>query len=99
MEYEENKIEEALTKAFENLELGSEVIHDAVFHMTDWLDALKAWNAFCENPESLNPEALGELAMSFLVHVPAHVAAASKLVTGLPVSDVFGIGATTESSS
>ena len=31
--------------------------------------------------------------MEFLVHVPAHVAAAGKLITGLPVEDVFNVGA------
>ena len=99
MEYETHKIEEALFKAFKSLELDNQSIDDAVFHMTDWLNDLKEWNQFCENPESLDPEALADLAMNFLVHVPAHVAAASKLVTGLPVSDIFGIDATSESKT
>ena len=99
MEYETNKIEEALVKAFKSLELNNQEIDDAVFHMTDWLSDLKEWNKFCENPNSLNPEQLSELAMSFLVHVPAHVAAASKIVTGLPVTDAFGVGATSESKT
>lgn len=99
MTYETQKIEEALILAFKSLELDNQSIDDAVFHMTDWLSDLKVWNKFCETPDSLNPEELSELVMGFLVHVPAHVAAASKIVTGLPVSDTFGIGATSESKS
>ena len=99
MTYETHKIEEALVKAFKSLELDNQEINDAVFHMTDWLNDLKKWNKFCENPESLSPEELSDLAISFLVHVPAHVAAASKIVTGMPVSDVFGIGAPSENKS
>jgi len=67
--------------------------------MTDWLSDLKEWNNFCENPESLNPEELSDLVIAFLVHVPAHVAAAGKIVTGLPVTDVFGVGAISEEKS
>ena len=99
MAYETQKIEEALVQAFKNLELDEQSIDDAVFHMTDWLSDLKEWNEFCENPGSLNPEKLSELVMGFLIHVPSHVAAASKIVTGLPVSDIFGIDATSEHKS
>lgn len=99
MEYETHKIEESLVKAFKSLELDNRVIDDAVFHMTDWLNDLKEWNKFCENPDSLSSEELSDLVMDFLVHVPSHVAAASKLVTGLPVTDIFGIGATSESKT
>ncbi|MGB5396832.1 MAG: hypothetical protein WBN96_06755 [Gammaproteobacteria bacterium] len=96
MPYEIRKIEEALVNAFKSLDLDSQETDDAMFHMTDWLSDLDEWNKFCEKPDSLTPEELSELVMGFLVHVPAHVAAASKIVTGLPVTDVFGIGATSE---
>ena len=36
------------------------------------------------------------LLMKFLTHVPPHIATASKLVTGLPVADIFKEGATSE---
>ncbi len=96
MAYDENKISEAMLKALNDLELKSEIIDDAIFHMTDWLSDLKEWHSFCENPDSLSSDELQDLLMSFLVHVPAHVAAAGKLITGLPVGDVFEIGATLE---
>jgi len=94
MTFDTVKIQKTLRDAL--LEIGVEPknIDDAIFHMVDWLDDLENWSQFCKNPETLNSEELGKLVMAFLVHVPAHVAAASKLVIDLPVSDVFGIGAT-----
>lgn len=94
MTYDTEKIQKALRDAFTEMDLEPKKIDDAIFHMVDWLGDLNNWSQFCENPESLSAEELGEMVMSFLIHVPAHVAAAGKLVTDLPVSDVFGIGAT-----
>ena len=93
MSYEENKISKSIVGALQDLGMKPEVIDDAVFHMTDWLDDLSSWHSFCKNPESLSKEELQDLLMEFLVHVPAHVAAAGKLITGLPVEDIFDVGA------
>jgi hypothetical protein len=41
---------------------------------------------------------VGKLLTDFLVHVPNHVAAAGRLYTGIPVTDTFGVSATTEDS-
>jgi len=98
MPYEEDKISKSIVSALTDLEMEAEAINDTVFHMTDWLNDLKAWHSFCEKPESLSSDELQDLLMSFLVHVPAHVAAAGKIVTGLPVQDVFGVGATSTDS-
>jgi len=94
MSYDENKIEKSIASALKDFDMQPEVISDVVFHMTDWLSDLKEWTSFCENPESLSVDELQNLLMNFLVHVPAHVVAAGKLVTGFPVGDVFGVGAT-----
>jgi hypothetical protein len=82
--------------AFQDSELSPTKIDDIVFHMTDWLEDLNNWSNFCANPNKLSPDEVHSLLIEFLVHVPAHLAAAAKLVTGLPVNDVFGIGATSE---
>ena len=76
--------------------LPDSVADDVAFHMTDWLDDLQAFSRFCADPSSLSDAEVSELLTDFLIHVPNHVAAAGKLYTGLPVSDVFQIGATTE---
>ena len=76
------------------MELPAAAAQDVAFHMTDWLDDLELWAAFCADPEALDDEAASDLLLQFLIHVPPHVAAASKLYTGLPVTDIFGIGAT-----
>ena len=99
MSYEKDRISKSMISALTDLKMEPEEINDAVFHMTDWLNDLKAWHSFCEKPESLSNDEIQDLLMSFLVHVPAHVAAAGKIVTGLPVQDVFGIGATSTDSN
>jgi hypothetical protein len=78
-------------------ELPEAVANDVAFHMTDWLDDLEAYRSFCAAPHSLSDEALYKLLIQFLVHVPNHVAAASKLFMDIPVTDIFEVGATTES--
>ena len=49
--------------------------------------------AFCADPRSLSRKGTVDLLYSFLIHVPPHLAAASKLLLGDPVTDVFGVGA------
>ncbi|MCP5158075.1 MAG: hypothetical protein H6975_01465 [Gammaproteobacteria bacterium] len=97
MNYDQDKIREAIRIALKDLDMQPTAISDAVFHMTDWLSDLEKWAKFCEKPNSLSPEKLQDLLIEFLVHVPNHLAAASKLVTGIPVTDVFKVGATAES--
>ena len=96
MKCNKENVEKALSAALQDLDLSPEQIDDAIFHMTDWLEDLKNWSQFCVGPDELSPEEVQSMLIDFLVHVPAHVAAASKLVTGLPVTDVFGIEATSE---
>jgi hypothetical protein len=68
-------------------------IRDIAFHMTDWLHELSKLCAFFEVPDRLKPREVEELLLAFLIHAPNHVAAASKLMTGVPVRDVFDVGA------
>ncbi len=74
--------------------LPPEAARDVAFHMTDWLDDLERYAAFCEKPDSFAPEQVDKLLLAFLGHVPNHIAAAAKLYADLPVSDVFKVGAT-----
>jgi hypothetical protein len=80
--------------AREEAELSEADARDVAFHMTDWLENLRAFYQFCERPESLSNEQVGEMVMAFLIHVPNHVAAAGKLYTDIPVTDIFKVGAT-----
>lgn len=66
---------------------------DIAFHLTDWLKDLEEWTAFCESPGDYDAEAVEKLVTGFLIHVPNHLAAASKLMLDIPVSDIFEIGA------
>ncbi len=82
--------------ACKELGLSPQVAKQVAFHMTDWLDDLSAFSNFCANPVSLSDEAAQKMLMNFLLHVPNHLAAATKLYTGGPVKDVFEIGALTD---
>lgn len=76
--------------------LPESVARDVAFHMTDWLSDLESYVAFCQNPRTYSDAAAARLLLQFLVHVPNHLAAASKLYADIPVSDVFEVGATSE---
>ncbi len=92
------KIRQAIEDALEADGFTSaKVRRDIGFHMTDWLSDLEEWTAYCQAPDSLNADQAIELLTRFLLHVPNHLAAASKLATGEPVTDIFGVGATSES--
>ncbi len=83
----------------EAMELSPENARDVAFHMTDWLDDLRRYTEFCQNPENSDPEALNELLLAFLGHVPNHVAAAAKLYADFPVADIFSVGAVAPSDA
>lgn len=71
-------------------------VDEIAFHMTDWVDDFAGLAAFYENPEKYSEEQVSALLMKYLIHVPAHVAAASKLFLDVPVTDVFDVGAVSE---
>jgi hypothetical protein len=82
--------------ALREAELPDSVADDVAFHMTDWLEDLDAFSRFCADPSSLSDAEVSALLTDFLVHVPNHVAAAGKLYTGVPVTDICQTGATSE---
>lgn len=100
-----NKIDPAAIRArihevdCRKMELSDAVANDVAFHMTDWLDDLDAYARFCADPSKMSDAEVGELLLAFLVHVPNHIAAASKLYTGVPVTDIFGVDATSEDTN
>jgi hypothetical protein len=77
-------------------ELPENVAYDVAFHMTDWLEDLERYLDFCEKPNETTDEEINHLLLKFLIHVPNHIAAAAKLLTGIPVIDVFDVGAISE---
>jgi hypothetical protein len=95
---DENKIQSVIEQSLaKETDYSPEVIHDIAFHMTDWLQDLEEYHQFCTHPDKLTADQINSLLIKFLIHVPNHVAAASKLLTGIPVSDIFEVGATKES--
>ena len=95
--FDRGKISSAICRAFVESDLGDEeTAKDVSFHMTDWLGELEAWVSFCEGPDKKSADEISNTLFDFLIHVPAHVAAARRLLTGNPVTDVFGVGAVSE---
>lgn len=75
------------------MELSEDAAQGVAFHLTDWLDDLRAYQRFLEAPTSLSDREVVDVLLALLIHVPEHVAAAAKLCLGTSVSDVFGVGA------
>lgn len=99
MSYDVEKMKTKLEEAITELGFDTEKIAGITFHLTDWVDEMERWEQFCSDPDSLTAQELRSLLMEFLYIVPSHLAAASKLLTGLPVADIFNIGATSELTS
>ena len=75
---------------------GEVAAHDVAFHMTDWANDLRDLFELYSNPDAYSMDQAKRIVSGFLVHVPAHVAAAAKLYLDDPVTDVFGVGAVKE---
>lgn len=89
---DKNAIKSAIEDAICSLKEEEISPRDVAFHMTGWLVNLERYYDFCLHPEKYSAEEINRILMDFLIHVPNHVAAASRLLTGIPVSDVFGVG-------
>lgn len=99
MSYDVEKMKTKLLETLTEFDFDPKKISEITFHLTDWIDEMERWEQFCSDPDSLNAEELRSLLVEFLYIVPSHLAAASKLLTDLPVADIFNIGATSESNS
>ncbi|USN99737.1 MAG: hypothetical protein H6810_03500 [Phycisphaeraceae bacterium] len=78
--------------AMREWDLDEAAADEFAFHMTDWLDDLDSLNALLAS-SSWNPEQAARTLRAILCHVPAHIAADSFIAYGLPVKDVFRLGA------
>jgi len=92
-----NRVRERIRRICTEYEnLSATDANDVAFHMTDWVDDLQDFYRLAAEPDGFTDDEARELMIRFLLHVPNHVAAAAKLFTGIPVTDVFGVGATVE---
>ncbi len=96
MTYDEKAIVSSIEKAMKKMDLTDEKAHDIAFHMTDWLEDLAKLQKYYEAPEKLSSDEASDLLMKFLLHVPNHIAAAMKLISDFPVTDIFEVGAVSE---
>lgn len=82
----------AIVAACETRGITGQRAHDVAFNMTDWMDDFIRLERFYADPGSIPPEQLAHDLVNTLLHMPHHVAAAAKLYTGDPVTDVFASG-------
>ncbi len=90
------KARTAIRETLKSFDQPAEVAEAVAFHLTDWDEELVRFYAFMSDPARLTPREAYKVLMDFVVHVPNHLAAASKVWLDIPVADVFGVGATTE---
>lgn len=70
-----------------------EECEDIIFHMTDWLENLTELFEVYSNPKNSNYKKVKKVLIDFLVHVPNHISAASKIMLDQPTEDIFNVGA------
>ena len=68
------------------------VLHDIIFHLTDWREDAACLLALASHPDQFTPMEIRVGLSAFLVHAPNHVAAAAKL-SGHTIQDTFKLGA------
>lgn len=72
--------------------LSEAAAHEAAFHMSDWLADLADLHQLFQSEDWDHQEAK-EIIRGFVVHAPAHIAAAALILHGSPVEDIFQLGA------
>jgi len=94
MKFDQKQIKKSIEAALNANAEGEEIPASEIsFHLTDWLDDLRRLQGYFNDPDSLAPDEIEKLLYDFLLHVPNHLAAASKLLCDTPVSDIFEVGA------
>ena len=61
-------------------------LFDATFHLTDWIEELKAFVTFLEHPERYDPDAVQTLLIALLIHAPPHLVKAAEIVLEEPAA-------------
>ena len=79
-------------------ELNATQRRDIAFHLTDWRSDLEQLIALYQAPDEFSTDEASAILVKFLIHAPNHLAAASKLMLDRPVTDIFKVGATTETT-
>lgn len=92
-EFSRGQVWNAIVAACETRGIDGQRAEDVAFHMTDWFDDFERMRVIFQDCSKTSPEEVADMLHMILIHAPHHMAAASKLFTGDPVTDVFEIGA------
>ncbi len=88
----EIKIQEKITRAFQEIGETENVAHDIGFHLTDWMKDLQELVELYSNIGNASSDKIRSFAYGFLAHVPNHLNAAMKLSGMGKVEDIFQVG-------
>lgn len=88
----EIKLQERITKAFQETTEDGNVAHDIGLHLTDWMGDLQELVELYSNIDNASSHEIRAVAYKFLAHVPNHLNAAMKLSGVGKVEDVFQVG-------
>ncbi len=69
-----------MLKALKSNGVSEEDAYQITFHLTDWLDDLKPFVVFLENPESYSNDEVNKILIRFLVHAPDHMNTAAEII-------------------
>jgi hypothetical protein len=64
---------------------GTAVNHDFCFHMTDWVDELRALSKLVQSPADASDEEWKKAVQGFLIHASGHILAAARIAGYAPV--------------
>ena len=55
-------------------------LFEATFHLTDWIEELKSFVGFLENPDKYNTDQVQTILIAFLIHAPDHLKRAAEII-------------------
>lgn len=89
-------MQEVIVAALLDNQLDPKVAEEIAFHLSDWTENLEEISDIYNHGESMATDDIKRIVITFLAHVPNHVAAAKKLIGLGPIKDVFGVGVAEE---
>lgn len=87
----QEKVKIKIIEACLDFEMDKETASEISFHMTDWIEDNEKLISMYENIDQFNSDQIQSVLISYLAHVPEHVAAAKKLIGLGNLEDIFQV--------
>jgi len=82
----------AVRAALIDAEFKPDLAEEIAFHMSDWTENLEEISQIYNQGEDMEHNSINQIIITFLAHVPNHLAAAKKLIGLGPIDDIFDVG-------